>query len=607
MDKNWLIRTKSNHILGPVSKEKVLELYQNGSIKPDDEVCTGNGYWFFIREEELVERFLMGSEIQGFNPISEAKDVLLTKTQHPYANVETNDITLIGGIDLKALNSNKNDEELSIPKVIDEVPNKLKEINSSELSSKDEILNLDQNQDPKTQEIKKKSKLKPRRKVEPIKKEMPLKKQEWLIYVSILGFIILILMLYFRNRIIHKLFNSSTVDISFSMINNANAQDINPEKKKLLDEEIILEKVKFTPSIGLNGFKVTSTIEIEDVDCQTLGQSHYQLAVILFPPEKINEKFLIKMRDCVVKLHQEHPLKKWIQWVARPSKINIKDQKTYIFTKELIHSHFNLITDQKMKEQIIKLIRSIPEDTLPEKILKSYCYLLIGNITRSNRILSEIITTPPRVNWEKLETQKKSIFHHLGIDSVEQIFKKLTMHPADRKLVHLVLLYLKSFYNDPQLIKIVNEFDVNETYSKLDLKYVKSLAPELVEYLRISRLPMKKRDSYFRDNPIDLNDQAYWVWAFIDLNLFSSDVIYQTLVETEKKDELWFIYLMNNEKLSDLFYKKSGNTFLPARRSFLNQGLSSSETFWMSLYKMIQFGDINPTIVEKTIHNLINE
>ena len=55
MGKNWLIRTKSNHILGPVSKDKVVELYQNGSIKPDDEICSGNGYWFFIRESELVD------------------------------------------------------------------------------------------------------------------------------------------------------------------------------------------------------------------------------------------------------------------------------------------------------------------------------------------------------------------------------------------------------------------------------------------------------------------------------------------------------------------------------------------------------------------------
>jgi hypothetical protein len=75
MDKNWLIRTKSNHILGPISKEKVLELYNNGSIKSEDEVCSGNGFWFFIREEEMVEQYLKGDEIQAFNPVSEAKDV----------------------------------------------------------------------------------------------------------------------------------------------------------------------------------------------------------------------------------------------------------------------------------------------------------------------------------------------------------------------------------------------------------------------------------------------------------------------------------------------------------------------------------------------------
>jgi|GEM_PF-926912 hypothetical protein len=603
MDKNWLIRTKSNHILGPVSKEKVLELYQNGSIKPDDEVCSGNGYWFFIREEELVERFLTGPEIQGFNPISEAKDVLLIKAQSPQVNEETNDITLIGGIDLKALNSNKIDEELSIPKVIDQDSNKSKEMGPSELSRHEERQNLE----PETQESKKKSKLKPRRKAEPIKKEIPLKKQEWLKYVSILGFIILFLMIYFRKRIINTIFNSSSVDISLSIINKTYAQDLNPEKKKLLGEEITLEKVKFSPAISLNGFKVTSNIEIEDVDCQTLGQSHYQLAVILFPPEKINEKFLIKMRDCVVKLHRDHPLKRWIQWVAKPRKINIKDQKTYVFTKELIQSHFNLITDQKMKEQIIKLIKNIPENTLPEKILKSYCYLLIGNITRSNRILSEIITTPPRVNWEKLETKEKSIFHQIGIESSEQILKKLATHPADRKMVHLLLLYLKSFYNDPQLLSIINDFDVNETYAKVDLKYVKSLAPELIQFLRLSKIPKNKRDSYLRENPIDFQEQAYWVWAFIDLNLFSSDDIYQALLETEKKDELWFIYLMEDEKFSDLFSKKTGKSFLPARRSFLNQRLTSPETFWMSLYKMVQLGDINQVLVEKTIKKLIDE
>ncbi len=111
MDKNWLIRTKSNHILGPVSKEKVLELYNNSSIKADDELCAGNGYWFFVRETELVEKYLLGEEVQGFNPISEAKDVIVSPDKHANTG-ERNDITVIGNINIPG---QKNTSKEKIP------------------------------------------------------------------------------------------------------------------------------------------------------------------------------------------------------------------------------------------------------------------------------------------------------------------------------------------------------------------------------------------------------------------------------------------------------------------------------------------------------------
>lgn len=57
--KNWLIRTTANYIFGPVTKDKIIELYKNGSIHPDDEVCYGNGFWFFVREDDLVEKYLL--------------------------------------------------------------------------------------------------------------------------------------------------------------------------------------------------------------------------------------------------------------------------------------------------------------------------------------------------------------------------------------------------------------------------------------------------------------------------------------------------------------------------------------------------------------------
>ena len=115
MLKNWLIRTKSNHILGPVSKEKIIELYQNGSIRPEDEVCSGNGYWFFMREKELVESYILGDNKQSFNPISEARDVLTAERQNTDSMMEVHmDQTQVGKIDLSQFNISK---VRAVPKV----------------------------------------------------------------------------------------------------------------------------------------------------------------------------------------------------------------------------------------------------------------------------------------------------------------------------------------------------------------------------------------------------------------------------------------------------------------------------------------------------------
>ncbi|MFN8369154.1 MAG: hypothetical protein U0T83_00860 [Bacteriovoracaceae bacterium] len=78
--KNWLIRTRNHRILGPITKEKLIELYESGSLSEDDEICSGNGYWFYVKEIALVEKYVKGDIVQSFNPISEAKSVL-TKSQ----------------------------------------------------------------------------------------------------------------------------------------------------------------------------------------------------------------------------------------------------------------------------------------------------------------------------------------------------------------------------------------------------------------------------------------------------------------------------------------------------------------------------------------------
>lgn len=91
MEKNWLIRTHRNQILGPVSREKVLDLLAKGSLKSNDEICSGNGFWFKIKEANLLQKYIHQLEKQSFDPISEVGD-----------HIEA-DITQVGQIDLSQL------------------------------------------------------------------------------------------------------------------------------------------------------------------------------------------------------------------------------------------------------------------------------------------------------------------------------------------------------------------------------------------------------------------------------------------------------------------------------------------------------------------------
>ncbi len=89
MERNWLIRTSQNQILGPVAKQKLLEFIQKGALGLTDEVASGNGYWFSLKEKDLVEKYLYGDLPQSYNPISESKSVL-SRTEHPEKTTSIN-------------------------------------------------------------------------------------------------------------------------------------------------------------------------------------------------------------------------------------------------------------------------------------------------------------------------------------------------------------------------------------------------------------------------------------------------------------------------------------------------------------------------------------
>ena len=80
-EKTWLIRTRAKQILGPATKQRIVELVQKGSLSDEDEVSSGNGYWFWLKEKDLVEKYLFGDIPQEFNPIAEAPDILTVQSE----------------------------------------------------------------------------------------------------------------------------------------------------------------------------------------------------------------------------------------------------------------------------------------------------------------------------------------------------------------------------------------------------------------------------------------------------------------------------------------------------------------------------------------------
>jgi hypothetical protein len=54
----WLIRTQENQIVGPFSRDRVLEIIQTGTLTFRDELCRANEEWFFLNETDEVRQRL---------------------------------------------------------------------------------------------------------------------------------------------------------------------------------------------------------------------------------------------------------------------------------------------------------------------------------------------------------------------------------------------------------------------------------------------------------------------------------------------------------------------------------------------------------------------
>lgn len=58
MMERWLVRTEKNVISGPYPRELVQQMIRDGKLALEDEVCCANSYWFFLHEQDEVQKLL---------------------------------------------------------------------------------------------------------------------------------------------------------------------------------------------------------------------------------------------------------------------------------------------------------------------------------------------------------------------------------------------------------------------------------------------------------------------------------------------------------------------------------------------------------------------
>lgn len=64
----WIIRRQDFSFSRPMSDQALISLIESGEVKPQDEVCSNDGYWFSIQEVDEVKKHFGAIRLQSMIP-----------------------------------------------------------------------------------------------------------------------------------------------------------------------------------------------------------------------------------------------------------------------------------------------------------------------------------------------------------------------------------------------------------------------------------------------------------------------------------------------------------------------------------------------------------
>jgi len=233
--------------------------------------------------------------------------------------------------------------------------------------------------------------------------------------------------------------------------------------------------------------------------------------------------------------------------------------------------------------------------------------LIIGNVTRSDNIIKEIINEAPFENWRN-KSKKDNFFPELAKRYINQIVSKLSKHPTDRRVFSLFCEYVDKFLTFEKNLEHFNDCDSSEITNEMDFIYIERLAPNLVTYVRFLKLDYQQQAIKLKSSQgLSYEQLFYWLWPAWNEGLYLNNHLWEGISDLEKNDQSWFYFFLEDERIIDLYIKKTGRSFIQNKRVSLNQMLLNNELFMLALYKLLELGAIDQTLIQKTVQHLTNE
>jgi hypothetical protein len=277
-------------------------LLDKGAIKADDELCSGNGYWFYVREKKLIEKYIRGDEVQGFNPVSEADTVLCKEKVEDEVLLPSDQDLDYPEIDDKDQELAKWESEIKIPSEDDlGYPDGDLEMNSEATSAEKKKvvprnLKTTKKNDsvPKAKPVNRKMKT-----TTTVKAQKPFMNQNLLYVLATVFFILALIAFYYRRRIVKEIIEANII------FPPAYAQIIPETVKKKIQYliPVTFDGQKLYPYRSLQGLNlIADSLEIPD-KCEKINRISFKLMTLFY--EDFTKEHKTRISNCLLRDNPE--------------------------------------------------------------------------------------------------------------------------------------------------------------------------------------------------------------------------------------------------------------------------------------------------------------